>query len=39
MTQWSRTVITAAGEVRQASCSKRLHKLSLRACSTFLCFR
>ena len=31
-------VRTAAGEVRQASCSKRLRKLSPRACSTFLCF-
>ena len=28
---------TAAGEVRQASCSKRLRKLRPRACSTFLC--
>ena len=28
---------TAAGEVRQASCSKRLRKLSPRACFTFLC--
>ena len=26
---------TAAGEIRQASCSKRLRKLSPRACSTF----
>ena len=29
---------TATGEVRQASCSKRLRKLRLRACSTFLCY-
>ena len=28
---------TAAGEVRQASCTKRLRKLSPRACYTFLC--
>ena len=27
---------TAAGEVRQASCSKRLRKLTPRACYTFL---